>query len=316
MKNVLVVHYSQSGQLSAIVGALAAPLVDAGIDVHFENLRPQPPFPFPWPFFRFLDAFPESVRLDPRPNQALTVAPDAPFDLVIVAWQVWYLAPSQPVTAFLRSAEGKRLLAGKPVVSVVACRNMWMTAYDTFAELVRAAGGRLTDHVAFTDRAHPLATFITTPRWMFTGRRTPFLGLPAAGVNAHDTAGAARFGHALAAALAADEEHRGTPMLTGLRAVTVNPRLVLSERAGQRAFAAWSAFVRLFGKPGQWRRVPALTLFALYLVTLIITVVPLSLVLQRILAPLLRPRLDALRLRYEQPSGAGDARMTEHDRTP
>jgi len=59
--------------------------------------------------------------------------------------------------------------------------------------------------------------------------------------------------------------------------------------------------------------VPALALFATYLIVLIITVVPLSLVLQRSFAPLLRTRLDALRAHYEQPSGSGNARMTEHD---
>ncbi len=313
MKNVLVVHYSQSGQLSDVVSAMLRPLEDAGIRVHQEVLRPQTPFPFPWPFFRFLDAFPESVRLDPRPNLPLTVAPDTDFDLVILAWQVWYLSPSQPVTAFLQSDEGKRLLAGKPVVSVVACRNMWMTAYDKLVTLLGAASARLTDHVAFTDNAHPLATFITTPRWMFTGRRDRFLGLPAAGVTPAEAAAAARFGHALVTALARDEERSGAPMLTGLRAVSVNPRLVVSERAGQRAFRVWSGFVRLFGKPGQLRRVPALALFVTYLIVLIITVVPLSLVLQRSFAPLLRNRLDALRARYEQPSGSGNARMTEHD---
>ncbi|MGE0010897.1 MAG: dialkylresorcinol condensing enzyme [Azoarcus sp.] len=313
MKNVLVVHYSQSGQLSDVVSALLRPLEDAGIHVHQEILRPQTPFPFPWPFFRFLDAFPESVRLDPRPNLPLTIAPDQPFDLVILAWQVWYLSPSQPVTAFLQSDEGKRLLAGKPVVSVVACRNMWMTAYDKLVTLLEAAGARLTDHIAFTDNANPLATFITTPRWMFTGRRDRFLGLPAAGVTPAETAGAARFGHALVTALARDEERSGPPMLTGLCAASVNPRLVISERAGQRAFRVWSGLVRLFGKPGQLRRVPALALFATYLIVLIITVVPLSLVLQRSFAPLLRTRLDALRAHYEQPSGSGNARMTEHD---
>ncbi|AWI76534.1 dialkylrecorsinol condensing enzyme [Parazoarcus communis] len=313
MKNVLVVHYSQSGQLSDVVSAMLRPLEDAGVRVHQEVLRPQTPFPFPWPFFRFLDAFPESVRLDPRPNLPLTVAPDTDFDLVILAWQVWYLSPSQPVTAFLQSDEGKRLLAGKPVVSVVACRNMWMTAYDKLVTLLGAAGAHLTDHVAFTDNAHPLATFITTPRWMFTGRRDRFFGLPAAGVTPAEAAAAARFGHALVTALARDEERSGAPMLTGLRAVSVNPRLVVSERAGQRAFRVWSGFVRLFGKPGQLRRVPALALFVTYLIVLIITVVPLSLVLQRSFAPLLRNRLDALRARYEQPSGSGNARMTEHD---
>ncbi|MDR1661768.1 MAG: dialkylresorcinol condensing enzyme [Azoarcus sp.] len=313
MKNVLVVSYSQSGQLDGIVAVLIRPLLEAGMNVRHETLRPAPAFPFPWPFFAFFDVFPESARLDPRPNQPLALASDAAFDLVILAWSVWFLSPAQPITAFLQSAEGKRLLAGKPVVSVVACRNMWLVAFDALKTLVAEAGGRLVDHVAFTDQAPALATFITSPRWMFTGRRDRFLGLPPAGVDARQTAGAARFGVALADALARDEEKRDQPMLGGLRAVTVSPHLILSERAGRRAFRVWSGIVRFCGRPGQWRRIPALMLFLVYLLVMILTVVPLNLVLQRLAAPLLARRLAALARHYEQPSGADDARMAAHE---
>lgn len=318
MKRVLVVSYSQSGQLSDIVAALVRPLVAAGLRLHHEVLRPQPAFPFPWPFFAFLDVFPESVRLDPRPNQALALddadgADEADFDLVILAWPVWYLSPAQPVSAFLQSAAAKRLLGGRPVVSVVACRNMWLSAFDTLKTLVAEAGGRLVDHVAFTDESPALATFITTPRWMFTGRRDRFFGLPPAGVNAQQTAGAARFGTALAQALARDEEKHDQPMLGGLCAVKVAPHLILSERAGRRAFQVWSGLIRRCGRAGQRRRIPALVLFLIYLVVLIVTVVPLNLALQRLAAPLLARRIAALTRHYEQPSGAGDARMSAHE---
>ncbi|MDR2508389.1 MAG: dialkylresorcinol condensing enzyme [Candidatus Accumulibacter sp.] len=313
MKTVLVVSYSQSGQLSDVAAAIACPLAANGVNVHHEVLRPDPPFPFPWPFLAFLDVFPESVRLDPRPNAPLAVSPDAAFDLVILAWPVWYLSPAQPITAFLQSSEGKRLLAGRPVVSVTACRNMWLSAFDTINTLVAEAGGRIVDHAALTDEAPALATFITTPRWMFTGRRDSFFGLPPAGVSTHQTSGAARFGAALAESLARNEERRGQAMLTELRAVKIAPHLILSERAGRRAFQVWSGFVRFFGRPGQWRRIPALLIFVLYLIVMILTVVPLSLALQRLAAPLLARRIAPLVRHYEQPSGSGSARMAIHE---
>jgi hypothetical protein len=303
-KNILVVSYSQSGQMADIVSALTRPLLETGMTVHHEVLRPQSDFPFPWPFFAFLDVFPESVRLEPRPNLPLLVADDAPFDLVILAWTVWYLSPAQPMTAFLQSDAGKRLLNGRPVVSVTACRNMWLSAFDTLKTLVAAAGGRLVDHVALTDASPALATFITTPRWMFTGRRDRFMGLPPAGVNARQTAATARFGAALARALIRDEEKQGAAMLRGLAAVQVLPHLMLSERAGRRAFSVWSGIVRRCGRAGQRRRIPALCLFLFYLVLMILTVVPASLLLQRLAAPLLARRLAALKQYYEQPSGA------------
>ena len=309
MKNVLIVSYSQSGQLADIAAVLARSLETEAIRVHHEALRPEPAFPFPWPFFAFLDAFPESVRLDPRPNQSLATPDGAAFDLVILAWTVWYLSPSQPMTAFLQSAEGRRLLAGKPVVSLVACRNMWFSAFDTLKTLVAEAGGRLVDHVALTDESPSFLTFITTPRWMFTGRRDRFLGLPPAGINARQTTGVARFGRALAEALARDEEKTGRPMLGGLCAVKVTPHLVMTERTARRAFRVWSKFVRLCGRAGQWRRLPALMLFAAYLIVIILTIVPIHFILQRLAAPLSARRAATIIRHYEQPSGADNTRM-------
>ncbi|MDR0564582.1 MAG: dialkylresorcinol condensing enzyme [Azoarcus sp.] len=309
MKNVLIVSYSQSGQLAGVVDALKKPLETEGIAVHHEALRPEPAFPFPWPFLAFFDAFPESVRLDPRPILPPNIPPGQTFDLVIIAWTVWYLSPSQPITAFLQSAEAKRLLAGKPVVSVVACRNMWLSAFDTLKALVAEAGGQLVDHVALIDESPSMATFITTPRWMLTGRRNRFLGLPPAGINAQQTAGVARFGAALAHALARDEEKRGLPMLCGLRAVKVEHHLVLTERAGRRVFNIWSRVIRSCGRPGQWGRIPALILFFAYLILMILTIVPLNIVLQRLAAPLFARRIGALAQHYEQPSGADGSRM-------
>ena len=50
----------------------------------------------------FLDAFPESAHMVPPELEPLTLSGDEAFDLVILPYQVWYLAPSQPITAFLQ----------------------------------------------------------------------------------------------------------------------------------------------------------------------------------------------------------------------
>jgi hypothetical protein len=313
LKNILVVSYSQTGQLADIVREVVAPLRAAGHAVHVETLIPETPYPWPWPLVDFVDAFPECVQLDPPPNRPLSSACDGSFDLVVVAYQVWYLSPSLPVTAFLQGPDARRLLDGKPVVTLVACRNMWLTAQATMARLVKEAGGQLRDHLAFVDQGPALATFITTPRWVLTGRRDRFLGMPPAGVAPAEIRGASRFGRALAEALDRDAERGDGPMLAGLRAVTVNPRLAISERAGARAFAVWSRLIRACGRRGQWRRRPALALFAIYLVTMIVTVVPLSLLLQTLLAPVLRSRLDALRERLENPSGSQTYNLARYE---
>lgn len=312
LKRVLVVNYSQTGQLSDITERLIAPLLAAGHEVHRETLRPEIPFPFPWPLIDFFDAFPECVQLDAPPLRPLQVTPESPFDLVILSYQVWYLSPALPMTAFLQSQEGRRLISGKPIITLVACRNMWLSAQATMKQLIADAGGHLIDHLAFTDQGHPLATFITTPRWVWTGKRDGFLGLPPAGVSAEEIRQARRFGLALADGLEHDRETSGQPMLAGLRAVTVNPRLALSERAGRRAFGVWSRLVRLFGRRGEWQRRPALLLFVVYLIALIVTVVPLSLLLQWLFSPLLKPRLERLKAELEQPSGSQDYNLNKY----
>jgi hypothetical protein len=231
------------------------------------------------------------------------VRADEPFDLVVVAYQVWYLAPAGPIAAFLKSTAGRQLLHGRPVVTAIACRNMWLMAQETVKQLIQEAGGKLRDNVVFTDQGSALATFITTPRWLLTGRRDPFWGLPAAGIAEAEIANADRFGRALLSALRTHRECEDAPMLAGLGAASVDPRLILSERAGRRAFSAWSRLIRLGGAPGSPGRLPLLALFCVYLVAMIITVVPASLLLQRLARPLLAGRLELQRKYYELPSG-------------
>lgn len=312
MKRILVVHYSQTGQLSQAVMAMMQPLEQAGHLITSLHLQPQTPFPFPWPPLKFLDVFPESAGMRPGPLCPLDLPASAEFDLVILAYQVWYLSPSQPMTAFLQSPDAARLLHGKPVVTLVACRNMWLMAQEKVKGLVAAAGGVLRDHIALTDPPeHAISTFITTPRWLLTGRRNAFWSLPAAGIPAEELQGTARFGHALVHALANDEERQAAPMLAGLRAAPVDTRIILSERAGHRAFKAWSRLLMLTGEPRSLVRQPLLLLFCVYLVLMIFTVVPISRLLQVLLSPLIQPRLRRLQQYYEAPSGAGKARLAD-----
>jgi hypothetical protein len=304
MKRVLLVQFSQTGQLARIARELTAPLAQAGeIELVVEELRPRTPYPFPWPAWRFLDAMPESVLLDPPALEPLSEKARGRFDLVILAYQVWFLAPSGPITAFLKSDAGRSLIANTPVVTIVGCRNMWLTAQETVKRLISEAGGELRDNVVFTDQGSTLATFITTPRWLLTGKRDAFWGLPGAGVAESEIAGAVRFGHALVYALRADRERAGTPMLAGMGAAKVDPRLIFSERAGSRAFGVWSRIIRLGGKQGSAARVPLLALFCAYLVTMILVVVPPSLILQRLLRPVLARKLESQKAYFELPSG-------------
>ncbi len=313
LKRILVINYSQTGQLTEITRRIVEPLQQSSsIAVHIETLRPVTPFPFPWNFFSFLDAFPESAHMVPPPLQPLTLTGDENFDLVILPYQVWFLAPSQPITAFLKHPLAKKLLAGKPVVTVIACRNMWLLAQEKLKGMLDDCGARLIDNVALVDSNPTLVTLFTAPAWLLSGKRDFLKMLPPAGVDEATIKATSRFGHALRDALLHDQERGNAPLLAGLQASNADPHLLVSEKAGTRSFYLWGKLLRAVGAPGQMSRRPFLVLYVIFLIALILSVVPLSLLIQALLRPLMRQRFTALKQQFDLPSGSGTERMSRY----
>lgn len=313
-KRVLVIHYSQTGQLGSVAEQIVAPLrADPGISVHVETLRPLADFPFPWPFLTFFDAFPESAHLKPPPLAPLSLTGNEHFDLVILPYQVWFLAPSQPIVAFLKHPLAAQLLQGKPVVTVIACRNMWLLAHEKLKGLLDALGARQIDNVVLTDPGPTLATFFTTPAWLIWGRKRGFWGMPDAGLSEGQIRGAGRFGRALQEALHSDLERGTQPLLSGLGAVRADAKLLISEKAGTRSFFLWGKLIMAAGRPGAWQRKPLLLLYVAFLLVLIVTVVPVSLTLQALLRPLFKGWLTKMTAHFERPSGSATDRSPRYD---
>ena len=309
-KKVLIVQYSQSGQLTDVVNSVTAPLAASdAIELHTLTLNPEKPYPFPWPVLDFFNIFPECVYLDPPAIKPLDIEANQKFDLVIIAYQVWFLSPSMPVTAFLKSAEGKRLLQDTPVVTLIGCRNMWVMAQQAVKKLLTEAGAHLIDNIVLTDQGSTLASFITTPRWVLTGRKGSFWGFPPAGIAVSEIQAAKRFGNAIRDALAKNIEKEGRPLLAGLGAANVDISLVQSEKAGYRSFLVWGKLLRAIGKPSNTLRKLILILYIIFLVTLILTVVPVTMILQKIMRPLFKKRFQAIKEHYELPSGSATDRI-------
>jgi len=302
---VLVVHYSSpSGQLSDVIRNLTGPLNEALLEVRHVVLRPKQPYPFPWPVLRFFDTFPETIYLDPPELAPLGLAIGERFDLVILGYQVWFLSPSLPTTAFLKSAEAKGLLRDTPVVTVIACRDMWLMAQERVKELLAACGAKLVGNVVLVDEGGSVGSLLATPLWMMTGKRGPRWGglIPRAGVKPEQIKASRRFGERIASVLTRGGALDAT-LLQGLGAVKVNTRLITTEKAARRSFLAWGALLRMLGRPGAWARKPVVAFYILFLVALLITVLPLSMLLKTLTAPLLRGRIAAQQAYFSQPSG-------------
>lgn len=274
MKHVLVVCHSQTGQLRQCADSLVAPLRAAG-DVEVEVLEPQPvePFPFPWPVTTFLDAMPECVLEIPPPMRPMQPKREK-YDLIILAWQVWYLSPSLPVTGFLQS-DAAKVLKDTPVVALCACRNMWHAGWLKLKKRLEAAGARVIDHVVLIDESPQWATFITTPRWLWTGKKNAFGPFPEAGVS--KTAIAALFGpgEKLLEALRAGRLSESVLKGSSPAPLKVVKKLVLPEFLTPYVFGWWARIIRGAGQVWRGFRLPFAVLFLVWLYAMVVTMLPL-----------------------------------------
>lgn len=305
MKKVLVVHYSQSGQLSDVVQSFTAALQgQPDVELVLENLKPVQEYPFPWPFFRFFDTFPETVYHDAPALQASELKGDENFDLVILAYQVWFLSPSLPVTAFLQSDLAARLLSNTPVVTLIACRNMWLMAQEDVKTMLDQRGAKLVGNVALVDEVGSVGSFLATPAWVLTGDKGPKLGglIPGAGVSAKDIKACYRFGERIVEVMRSGRSIDNT-LLSGLGAVRIEDMLISSERAGKRSFKIWGALFRRLGKQGTLARKPVLLVYVVFLLLLIVTFIPVSILIKKLLSPLLANKTAEQKRYFAFPSG-------------
>ena len=283
-----------------------APLVTAAdVEVTLENVCPVEDYPFPWPFFRFIDTFPEAVYLDPPPMRPSALSGDEDFDLIILAYQVWFLSPSLPITGFLQSPVAAKLFKNKPVVTLIACRNMWLMAQEEMKNMMADLNAMLVGNVALVDEAGSIGSFLATPVWVLSGKRGPhWKGLiPAAGVSEADVKACDRFGVRIAERLREGSALDET-LLQNLNAVNVDETLIASEKTGKRAFRLWGRLFRALGPTGSIQRKPLVVVYALFLIALIVTVVPLGIIVKKLLAPFSKERIEQQKAYFGKPSGS------------
>ena len=301
MKKVLIVHYSQTGQLSSLARNFAAPLQTAGVQVDCVNIVPEQAFPFPWPFWCFFDTFPETVHLKPAPILPPQI-PSEDYDVVVIAYTIWFLSPSQPITAFLQREETRRLLDGKPVITLIGCRNMWLGAQEKMKSLLKQNGAKLIGNIVKIDDCNSAASFITTPAWMLTGDKRYFRSLPSAGIAEEELADAARFGTKLRDTLL-NQQPLDETLFQNMGAAKVNEKLIFSERTAGRSFFVWGKLLMAASRISPLLRRALLCFYIVFLLAMILVVLPISVILKKLLHPLLKGRLKKLADYYEQPSG-------------
>lgn len=285
MKNVLVVYYSQSGQLESIARNIAMPLLKSeDINVLFHEIELKEPFPFPWNNDAFFGAFPEAflqipAALKPIPESIM----ETKFDLILLHYQVWYLTPSIPVNSFLKSAEAKILFNNTPVVTINGSRNMWIMAQEKVKVLLKQNNALLKGNIALVDRVGNLISVVTIVEWMFSGVKKRYLGIfPLPGVSDKDIKESSKFGEVIFSALLNDNYENLQQKLLEIDAVRVNSYLVTVDKTANKIFSKWS---NLIIKKGESRKL-WIKVFKVYLLLAIWLISPIVYILHVFMYPL------------------------------
>lgn len=301
---ILLLYYSQSGEAERVAKAITETITAPDLDVSIEALQPKSKYPYPWKNIgNFFDVLPECHWGPLPPLAPLQVDPDQRFDLIILIYQVWFLAPSLPIHSFLKSTEA-RILRDTKVMTISISRNMWQSAGETIKQLLSKQGARHIDGVVLTHQGPPWATFITTPRALLFGKKDGLWGIfPPAGLGSKELDRVRRFSQAILAQREKLRQSEDEPLLRNQGAVEVDARYLLAERIGHYCFRWWGLVILVFGGRGRPFRRFGVYLFVIFLVCAIPIGIPLTILIRLIFYPIVNRWIIAFTKILQEPSG-------------
>ncbi|WP_313003276.1 dialkylrecorsinol condensing enzyme DarA [Chryseobacterium gleum] len=284
-KNILVIYYSQTGQLEDIVKNIARPFEaqKEKYDVTYYNIKLKEDFPFPWPSDVFFNTFPESYLQIPK--EILPPSEEAlnkKYDLILFGYQVWYLTPSIPIISFLKSEYAGRILKDTPVVTISGTRNMWMLSQEKLKVYLRDLQAKLVGNIALVDRHDNYTSVLTILRWLTTGQKEKSGMLPAAGVSDEEIAGSVKYGEIIERHFNNNDLMNLQPDLVKNGAIEIRAFLVRVEKVGNKIFTVWS---NLIIKKKE-KRPLLIKFFKVYLMAAIWIISPVVLVLHLLTTPI------------------------------
>lgn len=285
MKNVLVIYYSQSGQLKEIAQQISLPFIEEpNVKLSYYHIQIEQDFPFPWKSEEFFGVFPETFQQIPLeiipPDQEIL---QQKYDLVLLFYQVWYLSPSLPINSFLKSSFAAQLLNNVPVVTISGSRNMWAMAQEKVKQLLDKNQAILVGNIALTDRNINLISVITVVDWMFSGEKRKTYGfLPLPGVSDKEIQASSKFGHIILPYLLNNSYDGLQKDLVTHNAVEYRWFLVSMDKKANKMFRIWSKIILKNPKKRRF----LLKLFKLYLFIAIWILSPIVHLVETILFPI------------------------------
>ena len=277
MLKILIVYYSQSGQLEEIVSHFAAGFDSNSVIIEKIKIEPIEPYTFPWSSKRFFAAMPHSVL-----GIGTAIKPINPaqvhYDLVVLGYQPWYLSPSIPTTSIFLDENFKKIIANTPVVTLIGARNMWLNGQESVKKLLLQCHARLVGNIVLIDRHNNYASAISILQWMLSGKKERYKGIfPLPGISDKDIHGAESFGKIVSQHLDSGTWDNLQQQLVNSGAVEVNTTLMFIEQRAKKLFFIWARLIESKTNKTLW-----LKIFKYYLIVALFLIAPVVLLLYRI----------------------------------
>lgn len=251
-KKILVIYYTQSGQLEDILNNFTGPLVEAGNTVEKVRVYVANDYPFPWNGKAFFAVMPDCVLSVPTQLKPFQLKENK-YDLVILGYQAWFLSPSIPVNSILNSPAVKAVLKDTPVVTITGARNMWISAMQRIKKILKDADAKLVGSISLFDKHHNFISFITIFYWMFKGKKSRWLGIfPTPGVSDADIAKTSDYGKTVQKYLTAATWDGLQDELIQQKAIEVKYNLMFIESKASKLFAIWANIIAKKKKKTAW----------------------------------------------------------------
>lgn len=298
MKKILVINYSQTGQLDEIISNFIAPLEECEIDRVKLHLRKE--YEFPWSNDVFFNEMPETVL-----EKGVEILPveykyDS-YDLIIFGYAPWFLSPSPPCVALLKDEKFKLLLKDTPVVTLIGCRNMWLNSQESVKKYIEEAGGKLVGNVVLYDRNSNLISAFTILYWMQSGKKERLYNLfPKPGIADEDIQGSGRFGNVLNEALKSNDLDSLQNKILDLGLIKISTNIMFVELRGKILFKLWAKKIASI-KDKPKKRLRWIRIFKYYLLIALFIISPLVLIVYNILAlPFVYARVKTKKMYFYQ----------------
>ncbi len=242
MKKILVIHYSQTGQLTQIIDNVTKN-ISSNCVIEKVRITPKSDFTFPWKPSEFFSEMADTVALKGVELNDFIIKEEK-YDLIILGYQPWFLSASRPISGLFANEKFTKVIRNTPIVTVIGARNMWLNSQKDILSFINRFEAKLVGNIPLIDKHTNLVSALTISYWMFTGRKDKKWGIfPKPGVSDIDISDAIKYGSVIEEHLVKNKLELLQDRLMEVGQFKINWDILFIEERAKKIFYVWTKII-------------------------------------------------------------------------